>query len=358
MPLGEVVMHERWEGEPERSSLPGPDRAAAIAARDRSDRLIKPAGSLGAIETLIERWAAVTGAPPPADVRAGVLVCAGDHGHVVHGTSLFDAEVTGQVTAATARGDSAAGVLARQGGHRLVVADVGLACPTPDGVRDAKVARGTADLRSGPALTREEVDAALAAGAELAGEALADDAACLAVGEIGIGNTTTAAALVCVLTGADPRDAVGRGTGVDAAGLERKRDVVRAAVARHGLLADGPAALSAVGGLELTALAGAMIEAARRRIPVILDGYATAVAALAAVRIEPAVAEVLLASHRSAEQGHRLALDELGLEPLLDLRLRLGEASGALLALPLVAAAGALHAEMATFAEAGVSGPR
>jgi nicotinate-nucleotide--dimethylbenzimidazole phosphoribosyltransferase len=360
MPLDAIVMEERWRGEPVRShpAPTAPDRAAAIAARDRSDRLIKPAGSLGALETLIERWAAITGAPPPPDLQAGVLVCAADHGHVVHGTSLFDSEVTAQVAAATARGDSAVGVLARRGGHRLVVADLGLAGDTPPGLRDAKVAAGSADLRAGAALSAADVDAALAAGATLAGEALADGAGCLAVGEIGIGNTTTAAALLCVLTGVEPAAAVGRGTGLDAAGLERKRDVVRAAVAHHGVTGDGREALSAVGGLELAGLAGAMIEAARRRVPVVLDGYATAVAALAAVRIDPGVGEIVLASHRSAEQGHRLALDELGLEPLLDLRLRLGEASGALLALPLIAAAGALHAEMATFAEAGVSGPR
>jgi nicotinate-nucleotide--dimethylbenzimidazole phosphoribosyltransferase len=262
------------------------------------------------------------------------------------------------VTAATARGESAAGVLARQGGHVLLVADVGLAGPTPAGVRDVKVAEGTADFLTGPALGSGQVDAALQAGADLA-SGLADEGVdCLAVGEIGIGNTTTAAALLCALTGADPAAAVGRGTGVDAAGLERKRGVVRAALERHGAGLDVREALAAVGGLELVALTGAVLEATRRRLPVVLDGYATAVAALAATRLDPAVAEGLLASHRSAEQGHRLALEELGLEPLLDLRLRLGEASGALLALPLIAAAGALHREMATFAEAGVSGPR
>ncbi|QEC50654.1 nicotinate-nucleotide--dimethylbenzimidazole phosphoribosyltransferase [Baekduia soli] len=361
LPLADVVMEERWRDDdaaPLLDAARGPNRIAAIAARDRSDQLIKPAGSLGALEALIERWAAITGAAPPPALRAGVLVCAADHGHIIHGTSLFDRDVSTQVAAATARSESAAGVLARQGGHTLLVADVGLARPTPPGVRDLKVAAGTADFLAGPALSPGQVDAALQAGADLAAELADDGVGCLAVGEIGIGNTTTAAALLCALTGADPAAAVGRGTGVDAAGLQRKRAVVRDALERHGAGLHVREALAAVGGLELVALTGAVLEATHRRLPVLLDGYATAVAALAATRLDPAVAEGVLASHRSAEQGHRLALDELGLEPLLDLRLRLGEASGALLALPLIAAAGALHREMATFAEAGVSGPR
>jgi nicotinate-nucleotide--dimethylbenzimidazole phosphoribosyltransferase len=254
-------------------------------------------------------------------------------------------------------------VLARRDEHLLLVADVGLAGPTPPGVRDAKVAPGSADLLDGPALTEVQLDDALAAGARLCGELADQGADCLVLGEIGIGNTATTAALASALTGAPPERTVGRGTGVDAAGLERKRTFVADALARHGFAegvpaADGRAALLAVGGLELAALAGAAAEAARRRLPVVLDGYATAAAALAAVRVEPAVGEALVASHRSAEPGHGLLLAELGLEPLLDLRLRLGEASGALLALPIVAAAGALHREMGTFEESGVARER
>jgi nicotinate-nucleotide--dimethylbenzimidazole phosphoribosyltransferase len=354
-PLEEVLMEERWRDAPAvATSAAGPDRAAAIAARDRLDELVKPAGSLGALETLIERWAAITGSAPPPVLRAGVLVCAADHGHVIHGTSLFDAEVSAQVTAAAARGDSAVGVLAGHGGHALLVADVGLAGPTPTGVRDAKVAPGSADMLAGPALSAAQVAAALAAGAQLAAELAGRGVDCLVLGEIGIGNTATTAALVCALTGAAPALTVGRGTGMDAAGLERKRAVVGAAAERHGKPAGAAAALAAVGGLELAALAGAVLEAARRRLPVVLDGYATAAAALAAAGLDPAAADVLVAGHRSAEPGHDIVLAELGLEPLLDLRLRLGEASGALLALPILAAAGALHRDMATFADAGV----
>ncbi|MDO8213638.1 5,6-dimethylbenzimidazole synthase [Conexibacter sp. CPCC 206217] len=372
MPLEDVVMEERWR---EDASVPlagtvsvGPDRAAAIAARDRSDQLVKPAGSLGALEALIERWASITGAAPPSRPRAGVLVCAADHGHVVHGTSLFDAAVSAQVAGAAARGQSAVGVLARRDDHELLIADVGLVAATPAGVRDAKLAAGSADMTVAPALTDAQLDAALALGAQLVAELTERERGieCIALGEIGIGNTTTTAALASALLGVEAQRTVGRGTGVDAAGLERKRAVVSAALTRAGIRpkrsegsrADARTALLQVGGLELAALAGAVAEAARRRLPVVLDGYAVATAALAAVGLDPAVAESLIASHRSAEPGHALVLAELGLEPILDLRLRLGEASGALLALPVLAAAGALHREMGTFAESGVDGPR
>jgi len=367
LPLERVVMAERWEPEPELEGTAAPagaavpeptrepDRAAAIAARDRSDRLVKPGGSLGALEPLIERWAAVSGAPPPARLHAGVLVCAADHGHTAHGTSLFGSQVSGQVAAAAARGDTAAGVLARDGGHRLIVADLGLRGPTPQGVLDCKVAGGSADMTTQAGLTAAEVDGAIAAGRRLAAQLAAGGADCLVLGEIGIGNTATAAALASLLTGAPAGVTVGRGTGLDAAGLERKRAAVDATVALHSAAAATPQAMLAVtGGLELAALAGAVLEAWARRLPVMLDGYATAVAALAAARIEPAAGAGLFASHLSAEPGHRLVLTELGLEPLLDLRMRLGEASGALVALPLVERAGLLHAQMATFAEAGV----
>jgi nicotinate-nucleotide--dimethylbenzimidazole phosphoribosyltransferase len=375
VPLDAVVMEERWREHAPRGAGanghhseppapdPAPDRAAAIAARDRLDQLVKPVGSLGALEALIERWAAVTGGPPPPRVRAGVLICAADHGHVRHRTSLFESAVSAQVAAAAARGETAIGVLARRGDHELLVADVGLTGATPAGVHDAKIAAGSADMTSGPALTEAQLDAALAQGARLARE-LADRAPagieCLVLGEIGIGNTATTAALVCALTGVAPQLAVGRGTGVDAAGLERKRKTVEAALERlRGAeeLRPLPAreALRELGGLELAALAGAIGEAARLRLPVLLDGYAVTAAALAAVRLSPEFGEVLIAGHRSAEPGHDIVLTELGLEPLLDLRLRLGEASGAMLALALIEAVGALHREMGTFEESGVA---
>jgi len=354
MPLSEVVMAERWVqpgGGGPRGGARVPDRAAAIAARDRSDRLVKPGGSLGALESLVERWAAATGAPPPARLRAGVLVCCADHGHTAHGTSLFGSEVSAQVAAAAARGETAAGVLARDGGHRLLVADVGLRGDTPDGVLNRKVAAGSADMSAGPGLTAIQLERALAAGRALVGEILAEPVDCLVLGEIGIGNTATAAALASLLTGALAATTVGRGSGMDAAGLERKRALVDATARLH---AGSATPLAAAGGLELAALAGAVIEAWERGLPVLLDGFATAVAALAATRLVPAAAAGLFATHLSAEPGHELVLTELGLEALLDLRMRLGEASGALVALPLIERAGLLHAQMATFAEAGV----
>ena len=358
-PLDAVVMHERWSQPDALPASPRPharavDRAAVVAARDRLDELVKPAGSLGALETLIERWAAITGAPPPPRLRAGVLVCAADHGHTAHGTSLFGSAVSAQVAAAAARGETGVAVLARRGGHELVIADVGLVGPTPPGVADRKVAHGTADVLAGPAMSAGELARAFGAGRALAGDLLSRGLDCLVLGEIGIGNTAATAALVSALTGAPPQRTVGRGTGLDAGALGRKRTLVTAALARHGPFGDASAALAAVGGLELAALAGAATEAARRGVPVILDGYAVGAAALAATRIAPAVGEALIASHRSAEPGHDLVLTELGLEPLLDLRLRLGEASGALLALPIIEAAGALHREMGTFDESHV----
>lgn len=359
MPLEEVVMAERWRSEqdagPAAAPAPSLDRRAAIAARDRLDEMVKPAGSLGLLEGLIERWAHVTGSPPPERVRAGVLICAADHGHVQRGTSLFPSEVTAQIAASAEAGRTAIGVLARAGGHQLVVADVGLAGVTPAGLVEAKVSKGTEDFMAGPAMTPQQLQQAVETGRRLAADLARAGAACLALGEIGIGNTTTAAALGSALLGASPEVMVGRGTGLDAAGVERKRAVVASALALHGPFRSVDDILAKLGGFELAALAGAMLAALDARLPVILDGFAVGVAAVAAVKLEPLVGELLIASHRSAEPGHDLVLQQLGLEPLLDLRLRLGEGSGALLALPLIEAAGTLHRRMGTFDEAGIT---
>jgi nicotinate-nucleotide--dimethylbenzimidazole phosphoribosyltransferase len=359
LPLDEVVMYERWHeddlvSQPRGSRASGIDRTAAIAARDRLDQLVKPAGSLGALEALIERWAQITGSAPPEHLHAGILVCAADHGHIRHGTSLFDGIVSSQVAAAAARGETALSVLSTAGDHQLLIADLGLIGETPPGVRGAKLAHGSADMTAEPALTEEQLTAAMAAGARLAEELASRRVDCLVLGEIGIGNTTTAAALTCALIGLSPEQAIGRGTGLDAAGLERKRATVASALARHGTQLAPLEALRRLGGLELAALTGAVGAAAALRLPVLLDGYAVAAAALAAAQLDPLAREAMIATHRSAEPGHDLVLVELGLEPLLDLRLRLGEASGALLALPLIGAAGALHRRMGTFEESSV----
>jgi nicotinate-nucleotide--dimethylbenzimidazole phosphoribosyltransferase len=366
-PLASVVFHDRWPGAGEDATAPGPapSPAARTAARDHADALVKPVGSLGQLEDVVERWAAATGAPPPAPLRAAHLVVAADHGHVERGTSLFGARVSGEVAAAAARGQTAIGVLAAARGERLTVADVGLRDATPDGCVDLHVARGTADFVTGAAMAATERDAAVATGARLAEAALGAEPAadCLVLGEIGIGNTTTAAALLCALTGTAPEDAAGRGSGLDAQGLARKRATIAAALARHGAAADQDhqhetaEVLRRLGGLELAALVGAIHAAHDARVPVLLDGFTVGVAALIAVRLRPACREWLFAGHRSAEPAHARVLLELGLEPLLDLRLRLGEGSGAALALPLIEQAGILHTRMATFDEAGVSGP-
>ena len=351
--LERVVMAEKWTTSEHRESVATtPDRRAAITVRDHHDRQVRPAGSLGALEGVVERWAAITGAAPPSRIRAGVLICAGDHGHTARGTSLYGARVSADITAAAARGETAAAVLAEQGGHELLIVDVGLRDDTPRGVADHKVAAGTADVLDGPAMTRDQCAAAMRAGAKLVARLADDGVDCLVPGEIGIGNTATAAMLGAALTGAAALQLVGRGVGVDAAGIERKRALVDDALQRHAdAVADGAvSALIALGGFELAALAGAIEEAWSRRLPVVLDGYAASVPALVAVRRNPTVAEGLIAGHRSAEPGHGVVLTELGLEPLLDLRLRVGEGSGALLALPLIAQAGALHAAMGTFA--------
>jgi nicotinate-nucleotide--dimethylbenzimidazole phosphoribosyltransferase len=378
-PLDELVHAERWGENPlfdngspqatdrQRASLPLPDwaetlatavrpgdPAAAIRVRDASDELVKPAGSLGALETILERWAIATGGPPPPEPRVGVLVFAADHGVAVHGVSLYPARVSAQVAAAAARHETAIGVLADAHAAELVVVDVGLAGPKVPELTDRRVAEGSADITCGPALTEQQLQTAMESGRELAG-ALATRSDLLILGEIGIGNTTVAAALLAALTGLKPEAVCGRGTGLDAQGLERKRTTVAAALAANTPNPDDPLeCLRRLGGLELAALVGAILGAAAGKRPVLLDGFAVGVAALAACRLQPAVRDYLIAGHQSAEPAHRHVLIELGLEPLLDLRLRLGEASGAALALPLITLAAKLHQGMRRFDQAGV----
>jgi nicotinate-nucleotide--dimethylbenzimidazole phosphoribosyltransferase len=368
-PLADHVFYERWPGGTggpgagtSRSlqalrDLPAirpADHASGVAVRDRSDELIKPLGSLGALETLLERWGAATGAPPPARPRAVILVFAADHGVAAQGTSLYPQRVSVQVAAAAARGESAIGVLARAHGARLVVADIGLRGePAPELV-DVRVAEGTADITAGPALTEAQFRLALEAGRRLA-EPLVAEADVLLLGEIGIANTTPASAVLAGLTGLAPAEVVGRGAGLDAQGLERKSAVLERALAANPPNPSAPLeVLRTLGGLEFAGLAGAMHAAAEARTPVLLDGFSVGVVALSLTRAVPAVRDYLFAGHRSAEPAHDLVLRELGLEPLLDQRLRLGEASGAALALPLIGLAGAVHAQMASFDHAGV----
>jgi nicotinate-nucleotide--dimethylbenzimidazole phosphoribosyltransferase len=333
------------------------DAAAAVRVRDASDELVKPAGSLGGLETLVERWAMATGAAPPSHPRVGILVFAADHGVSRHSVSLYPARVGGQVAEAAARGETAIGVLARALGAELVIADVGLTGASRLGVADHRIAAGRADITLGPALTPEQLRAGIAAGYALAG-ALAERDDVIVLGEIGIGNTTVAAALLAALTGLSAEAVCGRGTGLDAQGLERKRATVAAALrANSANRADPLECLRCLGGHEFAALVGAMLAAATSRRLILLDGFATGVAALVACRLQPALRDYLVAGHRSAEPAHAQVLTELGLEPLLDLRLRLGEGSGAALALPLIGLAARLQGEMGRFDETGVERP-
>lgn len=331
-----------------------PDGSLTRRVQARLDSLAKPRGSLGRLESLALRLAVAQGNERPRSRRKTVLVFAGDHGICEEGVSAFPAEVTAQLCYAYAAGGGVVNALARGNGAEVVAVDVGVDHDfegTP-GIRHRKVRRRTGNFARGPAMAREEVERAMLAGAESVREL--EELDILAVGEAGIGNTTVSAALATLLTGADPAEMVGRGTGVGEETLRRKTDLVRRAVEQVEPGADPVALLQSVGGFEFAALAGAVLAAAARRVPVVLDGFATGAAALLALRIAPAAAGYLIASHRSAERGHARVLSALGLEPLLEWDLRLGEGSGAALALPLVDAACTLLTGVATFEEAGV----
>jgi nicotinate-nucleotide--dimethylbenzimidazole phosphoribosyltransferase len=327
--------------------------AASAAARADLDAKTKPRGSLGRLEELACRIAGMRGFPLGSlDVTA--VVAAADHGVARAGVSAYPQEVTRQMVRNLARGGAAASVLARAVGAELVIVDAGVNADLDlPGVRRLGIARGTRDMTAGPALTHTQAGAALAAGKALAGEL---DGDVVILGELGIGNTTAAAALAAAFLGVEPRAVCGRGTGLDDAGLARKVAAVERALAVNTPdPADPVGVLAAVGGLEIAFLTGVALGAASSRRVVLLDGFITGVAALAAARLAPDAVGAMVAAHLSPEPGHRLVLAELGLEPLLDLGLRLGEGTGALLAVPLLRAAVAVLAEMATFAEAGVT---
>ncbi|GAB2596271.1 hypothetical protein GCM10027087_40870 [Paractinoplanes abujensis] len=335
------------------------DEQAMAAARDHQARLTKPAGSLGALEELSVRLAGLAGVcPPPLPTPATVAVFAGDHGVHAQGVTPWPQEVTAQMVANFVAGGAVVNTFARQAGADVMVVDVGVALPLHGGATllDANVRRGTADLSVGPALTRDEALAAVEVGVGVARALVASGAKCLLTGDMGIANTTPAAALIAVFTGSDPAAATGRGTGIDDAMLAHKVDVVRRALALHSPdPADPLGVLAAVGGLEHAALTGFVLGAAAERVPVIVDGVIAASAALAAAAFAPGAVAAMVAGHRSAEPGASVALAHLGLEPLLDLGMRLGEGSGAALALPVVQAAVRVLHEVATFDAAGVS---
>jgi len=358
------------------------DAAARAAARDRLDRMTKPRGSLGRVEDLAVALCGIGGrCPPPLPEPAAVAVFAGDHGVHARGVTPWPQEVTAQMVANFLAGGAVVNALARQAGATVCVVDVGVAAPldTPSPVgpaaaagRDAtdpdaagrdtprlvsrRVVDGTADMTAGPAMTREQTRRAVEAGIAIAHELVATGHRCLLTGDMGIAKTTAAAALTCAFAGADPAVATGRGTGIDDATLARKTGVVRSALALHRPdPADPLGVLAAVGGSEHAALVGFVLGAAALRTPVLLDGVSAGAAALAAAAFAPEVVACCLAGHRSAEPGHRLALDLLAIAPLLDLGMRLGEGTGALLALPVLLGAARILHDVATFDAAGVT---
>ncbi len=326
------------------------------AAAARQGQLTKPTGALGRLETLAIELAGLQHTEKPRADRAPIVVFAGDHGIAAQGVSAYPQEVTIAMMANFAAGGAAISVLARELGSSLEVVDAGtLAEAAMAGIIVDKPRRGSRDFSRETALAPEDLAFALDCGHRAVMRAAASEPDLLILGEMGIGNTTSAAAIAAALLGISAQDITGLGTGLDAAGRERKARLIDSALAHHGLAGAPPEKiLSAVGGLEIAAISGAIIAAAQRRIPVLVDGFIVSVAALAAARLNPSCRPYLIFSHRSAEQGHRLVLQAVNAQPLLDLDLRLGEGSGAALALPILRLACALHNGMATFAEAAV----
>jgi nicotinate-nucleotide--dimethylbenzimidazole phosphoribosyltransferase len=347
------------------------DEAAMAEARARQDRLTKPRGALGRLEALSVQLAGIAGVcPPPVLAPAVVVVFAADHGVVAEGVTPWPQEVTAQMVANFVSGGAAINVLARSVGASVIVVDVGVATPLPPACDGAPrllrhpLGLGTANLADAPAMDLATCRAALDLGAQLAVDLVAGwhsegnaGARSLVTGEMGIGNTTPAAALVAAFTGRPAVEVTGRGTGLDDAGLVHKTAVVERALAHHaGAVAAGPLeTLAALGGYEIAALAGFIVGGAAAGVPVVVDGLIAGAALLAADRLVPGVAARCIAGHRSVEPGATAVLEELGLVPVLDLDLRLGEGSGACLALPIVEAAARILAEMATFDAAGVT---
>jgi nicotinate-nucleotide--dimethylbenzimidazole phosphoribosyltransferase len=343
------------------SAVTGLDESAMAAARARQDQLTKPSGALGRLELLSIQLAGICGRLDPTLSPCAVIVCAGDHGVTVEGVSAFPSEVTAQMVLNFLAGGAAVNVLARQMGATVTVLDVGVAAELPDHPHlvKARVRRGTANLATERAMSPAEAVAAIEAGIHAAKQRLAEGGRLLIPGEMGIGNTTASAAIAATLTNQPVEKVTGLGTGIDVAGWRHKCQVIERALVLHQPNgADALNILSKIGGLEIAAIAGIVLAGAAARVPVLLDGViATAGAAIAAT-LCPASRAYMVAGHCSQEPGHRALLAHLGLTPLLDLDLRLGEGTGALLALPLLEAAVATLNQMATFEEAAISGKR
>ncbi len=337
----------------------GLDEAAVTTARARQARLTKPPGSLGRLEEIAIRVAGIQARARPEVSRKTVFVMAADHGVVAQGVSAYPQAVTGQMVGNFAAGGAAINVLARCVGAHVVVVDMGVAAEAAPRERLVcrKVAPGTQDITAGPAMSRRQAREAVQAGIEVFEEELGRGVQLAATGDMGIGNTTPSAAIIAAFTGRPPREVAGRGTGIDDPALARKIEVLeRALEVNRPDPREALDVLAKVGGFEIGGLAGVMVAAAAGRVPVVIDGVISGAAALVAAGLAPQARDFMIAGHLSTEPGHRAALEHLGLEPLLDLGMRLGEGTGAALAMGIVEAAVRALNEMATFEEAGVSG--
>lgn len=334
------------------------DESAMQMARTRQDMLTKPRGSLGRLEELSIQLAGMKANPFPSVERKAVIVMAADHGVTSEGVSAYPSEVTAQMVLNFLRGGAAINVLARQAGARVTVVDIGVTAefaPMP-GLVQRKVRCGTRNQAQGPAMTRAEAEQAIQVGIDVLEEEAARGLDIVATGDMGIGNTTASSAIAAVVTGVPVSQVVGRGTGIDDGGLQRKIHVIEQALAVNNPDAsDAMDILQKVGGLEIAGLAGVMIAAARRRIPVVVDGFISTAAALIAVGLAPHARDYLISAHQSVEVGHQAMLRHLHLTPLLHLNMRLGEGTGAVLAFSLIESSVRILREMATFDEAGVS---
>jgi nicotinate-nucleotide--dimethylbenzimidazole phosphoribosyltransferase len=338
------------------AQIPTPSAEAAQAAALRQEQLTKPQGSLGRLERLSIQIAGIQGRERPRIEHKTIFTLAGDHGVARQGVSAYPAEVTPQMVFNFLAGGAGINVLARQAGARVVVADLGVNYdfPGPNRPLDKKVAMGTADMTQGPAMTREEAAKSILAGIELVDRE--KDLDILGTGDMGIGNTTPSAAITAVFTGRSVAEVTGRGTGVDDLGLAAKVAAIEKALAvNRPDPRDALDVLAKVGGFEIGGIAGLIIGGALRRAPVVIDGFISGAGALIASALAPSVRPYLIAAHQSVEVGHRYLLEHLGLNPILNLELRLGEGTGAALAIMICQAAAAVLNEMATFAEAGVS---
>jgi nicotinate-nucleotide--dimethylbenzimidazole phosphoribosyltransferase len=329
-------------------------------ALKRLDTLTKPLGSLGQLEEIAAQWVAVRGDRWREPLCKGAFVFAADHGVTAEGVSAYPQEVTRQMVLNFVAGGAAVNVLARAQNASLTVIDVGVAgdLDSVEGLVRSKVANGTRNMRREPAMSENEVYRALEAGASMASLASEAGQSVVAIGEMGIGNTTAASAIACALTGADPHAVTGRGTGVGDAMYQHKVEIVRETVAHHfgpSLPAHPAEVLRCIGGLEIAAMTGMILQASRFGMIVVIDGFIATAAALVATKFAPACRGYLIAGHSSSERGHAVLLEHLKLRPLLNLNMRLGEASGAILAMPIIEAAVALYGQMATFESAGVS---